>query len=73
MYEGLVEAALCCAWSADGRALACGGEAGELNLLAAPPQPTLLCQQLYAHDLGNIYLVFITGSLSNRKYFRNIN
>ncbi|CAH2087343.1 unnamed protein product [Euphydryas editha] len=52
VYLGLAEAALCCAWSEDGRVLVTGGEAGELHLLAPPPQPTLLCQQLYAHDLG---------------------
>ncbi|CAH0725158.1 unnamed protein product, partial [Brenthis ino] len=49
---GLAEAAVCCAWAADGRVLAVGGEAGELRLLAAPPCAGTLCQETDAHDLG---------------------
>ncbi|OWR44615.1 WD repeat SAM and U-box domain-containing protein 1 [Danaus plexippus plexippus] len=51
VYPGLVEAALCCAWSADGALAVAGGAAGELQLLA-PPRPDCLYQQSDAHDLG---------------------
>ncbi|XP_050350427.1 uncharacterized protein LOC126773520 [Nymphalis io] len=51
VYSGLAAAATCCAWAAGGRALAAGGAAGELRVLAAPPRPALLCQKADAHDL----------------------
>lgn len=55
VYTGLAEAAVCCAWSADGRILVTGGEASELHLLLPPPCPATLCQETDAHDLGDLH------------------
>ncbi|CAG9566408.1 unnamed protein product [Danaus chrysippus] len=64
VYPGLVEAALCCAWSADGVLAAAGGAAGELQLLA-PPRPDCLYQQSDAHDLGVLSCDFAPISHNN--------
>ena len=55
VYTGLAEAALCCAWSADGRVFVMGGEAGELHLLLPPSCPGTLHQETDAHDLGDFF------------------
>ncbi|KAI5634387.1 hypothetical protein NE865_12883 [Phthorimaea operculella] len=52
VFGGLAEAALCCAWSACGRAAAVGGEAGELRIVRPPPAPQELVHTQDAHDLG---------------------
>ncbi|XP_064073089.1 WD repeat, SAM and U-box domain-containing protein 1-like [Vanessa tameamea] len=68
VYSGLAEAAICCAWSTDGRVLATGGEAGELRVSVPPPQSALLCQKVDAHDLGVLSCDFAnTSSLKNFK------
>nr|XP_034828866.1 uncharacterized WD repeat-containing protein alr2800-like [Maniola hyperantus] len=52
VYEALSAAATCCAWARGARACACGGAAGELQLLAAPPSSAVLASRTDAHDLG---------------------
>ncbi|XP_045767761.1 WD repeat, SAM and U-box domain-containing protein 1-like [Maniola jurtina] len=55
VYPALSAAATCCAWARGARACACGGAAGELLLLAAPPRPAVLASCTDAHDLGELH------------------
>ncbi|CAG9790724.1 unnamed protein product [Diatraea saccharalis] len=62
MYGGHAEAATCCAWSGDGRALVTGAGSGELIVRSPPPAPRDLCVQQNAHEGDGSYLLASAGS-----------
>ncbi|XP_072938346.1 uncharacterized protein [Epargyreus clarus] len=67
IYPGAVEACTCCAWAADGCIAAVGGAAGELRVLAPPPNATVLWNETAAHDLGVLSCEFAPDDVNNEE------